>query len=395
MIRLVFVIGALTRGGAERQLTLLVTGIDRNRFAVTVVTLTDGGALRGEIEALDGVAVVSLRKRGRWDIVAPLWRLVRLARAVRPHIVHGYLDATNVVSLLTGKLAGAQVVWGLRASNVHFANYDQRWVWIHRLAGWLSRFADLIVVNSHAGKHHHVSEGFCGKRMLVIPNGFDTEQFRPDEVAGRRMRGTWGIAEDETLIGLVARLDPMKDHDSFLRAASLLLQERRNVRFVCVGDGPAPHRQELLSLAAELGVGDRVIWAGELQDMSAVQNALDIATSASAYGEGFSNAIGEAMACGVPCVVTDVGDSAALVGSTGLVVQPGRPTALVTAWTRLLDMAPDERKALGRAARDRVSNEYSIQQLVARTESALTSLVSRADGNTDLDIRTLTTAISD
>jgi len=378
MIRLLFLIGSLDRGGSERQLTLLVKGLYRTRFAVTVVTLYDGGALRAETEGLEGVRVLSLGKRGHRDVLPPLWRFAQILRRVRPQIVHGYIDGPNVQALLLGKPAGASIVWGLRASNVDFSLYPRRSAWIFRLAAWLSRFADLIVLNSRAGERHYVAQGYCGKRMLVIPNGFDTERFRPDHEAGRRLRKSWGIEADERLVGLVARLDPIKDHPTFLQAAALLSAARPDVRFVCVGDGPPPYLRELRALAEALGLENRLVWAGGLDDMCAVQNALDIATSSSS-SEAFSNAIGEAMACGVPCVVTDVGDSAALVGNTGQVVPPGNPGALRGGWTRLLELPSEDRIALGQAARARITGEYGVRQLVRRTEEALAGLVSPAD----------------
>lgn len=374
MIRLCFLIRSLDRGGAERQLTELIKGLDRSRFAVTVATFYDGGALRPEIESTEGVQVLSLHKKGRWDALPSLWRLAQIIRQVKPQIVHGYLAVANELALM-GRLAGAKVVWGLRASNVDFSRYDWFSAWSFRIAAWLSRFTDLIVVNSHAGKRHHVAQGYCGTRMLVIHNGFDTARFHPDDEAGRRMRRAWGIGAHERLIGLVGRLDPMKDHPTFLRAAVLLARARQDVRFVCVGDGPVSYRRELQALATELGLGERLVWAGALSDMRAVYNALDIATSSSSFGEGFSNVTGEAMACGVPCVVTDVGDSATIVGNSGQIVPPGAPPALLAAWERLLDLPIEDRAALGRAARERIVDEYSLQQLVCKTEAALTTLL--------------------
>src|SRR5215217_4866492 len=377
MNRLLFLIAALNRGGAERQLTLLIKGLDRARFEVTVVTIYDGGELRGEIENLAGVDVLSLHKKDRWDIVPPLWRFAQIVRRVKPQIVHGYLDTANVLALLPGKTVGARVVWGIRASDVDFSLYERRSAWIDRLAAKLSRFADLIVVNSHAGKRHHSAHGYESKRLVVIPNGFDAGQFYPDDGARQRMRSAWGIAEDECLIGLVARLDPIKDHQTFLRAAAMLSGEGCNVRFVCIGDGPASFREELQALARDEGLSDRLLWAGEQKDMRAVNSALDIATSSS-LSEGFSNTIGEAMACGVPCVVTDVGDSAILVGGTGLVVPPKEPAAMSEAWKRLLDMPVAERAELGRAARERITNDYSVERLARRTEQALAGLIAKA-----------------
>lgn len=371
MTRLFFLIRSLDRGGAERQLITLVKHFDPARCSVTVATFYDGGALRPEIENLEGVTVRSLRKQGRWDLLPFFWRLFRLARQVRPDVVHGYLSVANELSLFTGRLVGAKVVWGLRASNVDFSRYDRLSRLSFRLGAWLSRYADLIVANSRAGKEHHISHGYAGGKMIVIPNGIDTDRFKADAVAGREVRRNWAIPASASAIGLVGRLDPMKDHPTFLRAAALLAREREDVFFVCVGDGPPGYRRELELLAVDLGVRDRVLWAGGRDDMSAVYSALDVVTSSSAYGEGFPNVVGEAMACSVPCVVTAVGDSALVVGETGVVVPPRDPEALCTGWRALLALAPEVRMELGHAARQRIEREFSVRQLVTNTRQAL------------------------
>ncbi len=375
VIRVLFLISALNRGGAERQLTLLVRALDRARFAITVVTVYDGGALRGAIEGIEGVEVLSLHKQGRGDYLKPLLRLWRILRQKHPHIVHGCMGSANELALLFGKRIGAKAVWGIRASNIDFSHYDRISAWHFHLSARLSRFADLIIANSFAGRDHHLASGYAGERMIVIPNGFETDRFRPDRHAGNRIREAWRIPPDALLIGLVARIDPMKDHTTFLRAAALLAAKRDDVRFVCVGDGREPYRQSLTALGDELGLGARLVWAGELANMPSVQNALDIATSAANFGEGFSNAIGEAMACGVPCVVTDVGDSALLVGDTGIVVPPGDPAALAAAWSALLDLSPHRQGELGAAARERMIRHYSVEALARSTERAMVRLV--------------------
>jgi glycosyltransferase involved in cell wall biosynthesis len=373
MTRLLFLLRSLDPGGSERQLVQLVKGLDKTRFDVTVVTFYDGGALRPELEAISGVQVVSLRKRGRWDVLPFLWRLWRLASKIRPQIMHGYLDMANILSLLIGKSVSARVVWGLRASIVDFSRYDWAAIWGYRTSARLSRFADLIIVNSHMGKQHNIARGFHSRRMVMVHNGIDTERFRPDPGLGGEMRRRWGIAHGELLIGLVARLDPMKDHPTFLRAASVFAGQHE-ARYVCVGDGADDYKDRMWALADELGLGDRLVWAGAVSEMPAVYNALDIACSSS-YGEGFSNSIGEAMACEVPCVVTGVGDSALIVGGTGEVVPPNDPQALAAALARLAKLPCEERAALGRQARERIVSEYSVAQLARKTEAALLRLL--------------------
>ena len=374
LIKVLFLIRSLNPGGAERQLLALAKGMDSTRFGVTVVTLYDGGSLRAEFDEIKGIAVLSLHKRGRWDVFRPLFRLAQIMRAIRPDIVHGYMNVANELALLFGKPFGAKVIWGLRSSNMDFAQYD----WLPRFAfkagARLSRFADLIIANSQAGLRHHQAHGYATARMRVIPNGFDTTRFRPDRKAGLPMRHAWGCSPQHQVIGLVARLDPMKDHPTFLHAAARLRTTHPEVYFVCVGDGPAAYRAELQALGTALGLADRLVWAGEAADMPAVQNALDIATSASAFGEGFSNALAEAMACGVPCVATDVGDSARIVGSTGIIVPKTNPAELAAAWSKLLSLSDQERQELGNAARSRIVEQYGVQALAQRTADALGEL---------------------
>ncbi len=374
-VRLLFVIRSLDYGGAERQLIALAKGLDKSRFTVSVLTFYDGGGLRAEIEGLDGIQLLSLQKRGRWDWLRCFRKFDRAIRELKPQIVHGYMGAANELGLLVRFRTAARVVWGLRASNLDWSNYDRVSSWSYRAGAWLSRFADLIIVNSYTGKTDNIANGYAGKRMLVIQNGIDTQRFQPNSAARYGTRREWGVGENQVLIGLVARLDPMKDHPSFMRAAALFSRQRDNVRFVCIGNGPAGYKRELQLLAGKLGLCDRLHWTHGQNDMVAVYNALDLATSASSCGEGFSNAIGEAMACGTPCVVTDVGDSARIVGNPEQVVSPGDPQALAAAWQRILDLQPAQRAMLSQASRERIKQEFSLEQLVNKTESALLGLL--------------------
>lgn len=374
MKQLLFLIRSLDRGGAERQLIELAKGLDKARFAVTVCTFYDGGALRPDLERVDGVKVISLHKANRWDLLPFLWRLWKTVRRVKPHIIHGYMGVANELSLLMGRAVGAKVAWGIRASNMDLSQYDWASRCSFRVGGWLSRFTDLMIVNSQAGKEHHVAHGYSGKLMIVIPNGIDIQRFRPDPAARQRVRAEWAIADDQILIGLVGRLDPMKDHPNFLKGAASLAREREETRFVCVGGGAAAYQQELQQFGNKLGLRERLVWAGARDDMPAIYNALDVASSSSSYGEGFPNVIGEAMACGVPCVVTDVGDSAWIVGKAGVVVRPKDAEALARGWKQILAFSASERAKLSILARQRITTNFTREQLMARTQQALLSL---------------------
>lgn len=372
MIRVFFLIRSLEIGGAERQLVGLLRGIDKERFETTVATFYPGGALRPALEEVSGVRVLSLEKRGRWDAVGFGARLARAVRESNPDILHGYMGIANELCLAMGARFRRKVVYGLRASDIDYFRYGWLQGWSFRAGAVLSRYPDCIIVNSRAGQQHYVRNGYDGSRMVVIPNGVDTEVFRPDAVARERVRAEWRILEEEPVVGLVARLDPIKDHSTFLRAAARVLSSIPRVRFVCVGDGPAAYQEQLRSLESSLGLEGRVLWAGARSDMPAVFNAFDVACCCS-ISEGHPNVVGEAMACGVPCVVTDVGDAAWIVGDTGAVVPEADPEALGRELSRLL-LDPNRRGA-GTAARPRIEKEFSMDALVRATERVLSAVV--------------------
>lgn len=343
--------------------------LDPLRFEITVASFYDGGGLRSELERVPGVRVVSLAKRGRWDNLPFLWRLLRELRAARPHVVHGYLSGANELVLLAGRLVGARVVWGLRSS-MQEGGDDWLAAGIFRCGVWLSHFTDLIIANSYAGRQFHIKQRYAGRRIVVIHNGIDTEHFRPRPEAGCALRRAWGVADDATLVGCVGRFDMQKDFPTFLRAAAALASTHPEARFVCVGGGEADYTRELRRLATDLGLDGRLIWAGTYDNMPAVYSSLDLYVSAS-RSEGFSNVIAEAMACGVPCVVTDVGDSAMVVGDTGRVVPAGNVQAVSTAIAAVIDKPQAERASLGRRARERIEQRFSLHSLRGQTEQVL------------------------
>jgi glycosyltransferase involved in cell wall biosynthesis len=370
-VKVVFITRCLEYGGAERQLVLLAKGLlDRGHQPVVVVFYPGGPLQKKLVES--GVPVRPLDKSGRWDVLRFLARLIRVLRQERPDVIHGYLFAENLLAvLLKPLLPSTKIVWGVRNSGWDLSCYDWLFRVCFRLSCWFSKFPDAIIANSYVGRDYHLSLGYPDKTMLVIPNGIDTVRFCPDSEARRRIRSEWGVAEHETLIGIVGRLAPMKDHPTFLRMAALLMRDRKNVRFVCVGDGPLRYRAKLQVLADTLGLTKCVRWIGARHDIPAVYNALDLAVSSSDHGEGIANVVAEAMACGVSCVVTNVGDSAWIVGDTGKVVPTKDPPALKNAIESFLD-GP---KCNPVVVRQRIIDHLSTTQLVVNTERVLSGLL--------------------
>jgi glycosyltransferase involved in cell wall biosynthesis len=374
-IRLVFLIRNLAIGGAERQLVTLAKGLDRSIFEVTVLCLYGGGELTRELTNT-GVSVISLEKSSRWDLARFSLRFVTVLRRLQPDILHSYLTGQNLLTVLAKPAlpAATRVVWGVRDSDVDTRQDD----WLAKSTCWLesrvSRFADLIIFNSNAGRNYHLAAGFHGSRMVVIPNGVDTRRFSPDKASRSRVRLSWRVPEGSLLIGIVGRLNPMKDHQTFLRAAAILAKSRADARFVCIGAGPGGYTYDLKTMAGKLGLGDKVIWPGLiLHDIPAAYNALDICCSSSSFGEGMSNAIAEAMACGVPCVVTDVGDSKLIVGETGILVLPKNPEALSAGWIAMAERLSSPQ--LHHAVRERIESRFSLAALVRKTSKTLLNLL--------------------
>ncbi|MDI6751573.1 MAG: glycosyltransferase [bacterium] len=368
-MKIVFLIRSLNRGGAEGQIITLGQGLCKEGHCVSIFTFYPGGSLEKELQG-EAVKIVSFQKKGRWEIFPFLFRLLRALRREKPDILYSFLVESNIIAvILKPLLSKTKIVWGIRASNVDLARYDWFVRLTFRLQCILSRFADLIIANSKAGADYHIAKSFPKDKVKIIPNGIDTERFSPSPEARKRIRLEWGIREDERLIGLIGRLDPMKDHATFLRAASLLQKERDNVRFVCVGRDTTDYKQEL----QELGLTKQLIWIGERSDMPAVYNALDILCSSS-FGEGLSNVVIEAMSCGVPAVVTDVGDSADIVGDTGIVVPPKEPEALANGLKLMLERLRDD-SLLSEKTRSRISSQFSQEILVQKTSEVLTSLL--------------------
>jgi glycosyltransferase involved in cell wall biosynthesis len=238
---------------------------------------------------------------------------------------------------------------------------------------------DAVVVNSRAGQCFHERIGYRPRRWEHLPNGFDTNEFRPDPEARGRIRAKFGIDDDTIVIGLPARYHPMKDHDTFFDAAAILATMRPEIRFALLGAGIEPANRTLAKAVARRGIADRILLLGERNDMAEMYAAFDIATLSSAFGEGFPNVLGQAMASGLPCVATDSGDAAELLGPTGIVVPPRDPQALAAAWRRLVSLGAEGRRLVGDQARERIIRDYCIGAVVARYEALYSDIVARSE----------------
>ena len=373
--KIVHIINSFEYGGAEVMLSNLLARSDRGRFDPVVVSLIDDLRLADRIVA-SGIPVHVLGMSPGVPDSRAVARLARLLRRERPRIIQTWMDHSNLIGGLASRLAGrAILVWGVHHSN-HVPGVSKRTtLWTVSACALLSRrLPSRIICCSEHARSEYARRGFAAEKLVVIPNGFDTTAFHPDPAARVEVRREIGLGPDVPLIGLVARFDPLKDHLNFLRAAAMLQVRMPEVHFLLCGDHVERGNAALDSAVDSLGVRERCHLLGPRRGITRIQASLDLATSSS-ISEAFPLALGEAMACGVPCVATDVGDSSAIVGETGRVIPPRTPDALAGAWQELLRMAPEARRRLGRAARDRIRQRYDLTTIAGRYEDLYEGLL--------------------
>ena len=368
-MKIVHVITGLDTGGAETSLVRLLSRMDRSRFEPVVITLREGGALRPRVAALD-VPVYSLGlPRGAVD-PRGLLRLRNLLRRERPDIVQSWLYHADLLSGIAGKLAGRPpVVWNIRNGAIKDVGMQKMTQLVAHACGRTSRLlATSIVCCSVSARAIHVGLGYDDARIVLIPNGYDIDAFAPDDRLRQEIRSELNIPESAPLIGIAARFDPIKDHRSFVRAAAIVAGHHPDARFLMCGDNIDALNPQLMEWIRDAGMTDNILLLGRRADMAAIYNGIDILASSS-ITEGFPNTIAEAMACGTPCAVTDVGDAALIVGEHGRVVPPSNPGALAGAIESLIELGADGRRELGRAARERIASQFSLSQTTAQYEA--------------------------
>ncbi|MBN8417866.1 MAG: glycosyltransferase [Verrucomicrobia bacterium] len=349
-MKIAFIIRDLGHGGAQRQLVLLAIGLVKEGHEVSVLHFYEG-PFRAELES-GGVKTICVGKKSRWDLAGFFLRLVKAARSLRPEVLHGYLAESNLMALFLKPFCGfPRVVWGVRDSQTDAHLWGLLGRLSFRLNCLLARFADVIICNSQAGRDYYAARGYPLQKMHVIPNGIDTERFQPQPRTPNK----------ELTFGLVGRMNPMKDHATFLHAAAL----DPHARFLIVGSGDAAYEQQMRNLATRLGLTNRLTWMPAQNNMPAVYAKFDCLVNSSAFGEGFSNVIGEAMACGVPCIASNVGDSAWIIGDKTQVFPVGDHAALAQC---MLSFHPHN-------PRQRIVDEFSVAKLIERTSRLLSKKV--------------------
>jgi len=364
MRRIAFVITGLGAGGAQTMLLKVLSRIDRERFAPRVISLTGFDEQAELFESL-GIPVHCLGMRRGAVSPKSIWALRDLLAEERPHLVQTWMYHADLLGGIAAKLAGRlPVIWNIRHSNLEMRSNKLTTVLTARVCARLSRtIPERVICCAEEAKATHVRIGYAPERVRVIPNGFEVERFAPDPDARDSVAREFELPAEAFLIGLVARYDRQKDHGNFIAAAREFSQKRDSAYFLLCGDGITWENDELAGAIRRAGIAQRFRLLGRRNDIPRLTAALDLA-ALSSCGEGFPNAVGEAMACGVPCVVTDVGDSARIVGETGVVVPPRDASALCRGWLQVATMSTTSRLQLGAAARRRVLTHYALDAVV-------------------------------
>ena len=368
-MKILHIIPGLPTGGAEMMLYKLLSVTDRNIFDPMVISLTDYGSLGKDIKPLD-IPVYKIDMNAGCPKPWEVWRFIKLIRKIMPELIQGWMYHGNLAALLAKWVLPNHVplLWNIRHTPDDLKKEKRTTARVISLGARLSSRPDRIIYNSNVSAQKHESMGYSDKHKQIIPNGFNCEQFKPFNNAHLQLRRLLGLKEDTLLIGLIARYHIMKDHVTFLHSAGRLIMMYPNVHFILVGYGVDKTNHLLIKIIENLGLIGKVHLLGERADIAEITAGLDIASSSSSWGESFSNTIGEAMACGVPCVVTDVGDSGWIVGDTGIVIKPRDEKALTKAWVTLIELGSEGREQLGRSARQRVIEHFSINIVVKQYE---------------------------
>ncbi|HEX8130266.1 MAG TPA: glycosyltransferase [Pyrinomonadaceae bacterium] len=377
------VINDLSVGGAEMMLFKLLSGVDARRSTQAVISLGRRSKLDARIESLN-IPVFNMDiKLGHLPTPRQVWRLLTTVRRLRPDLIQGWMYhgslAAHLCAFTTAR--GTPDLWTIHSCNYDLTLEKRLTAAIIRLCGWLSERPAKIIYVSEASRLQHEAMGYCREKSQVITNGVDTSQFAPSAQARAAVRAELGMRDDQFLIGLVGRFHPMKDHINFLRAASLLSEDAHAARFLLAGREVDNGNQTVRRLLGRWNLEGRVHLLGERADTHNLIAALDVCSLSSSHGESFPLVVGEAMACGVPCVVTDVGDAAKLVGTTGFVVPPRNPEALAHAWRELIRLGPSGRAQLGEAARERIRENFLLAPVIAQYEALWEKICAEANNS--------------
>lgn len=374
MKKILHIITGLDVGGAEFTLLQLLSNIDKERFDCYVINLTDHKALIPQFHA-QGIRVYNFDFQIKLGSLFQLLNLVRLIHKINPDLVHTWMYHADLIGGIASRLAGVRrLLWGIHHSNLDVDKNSRVTLYIVRICAWLSGVLPTrISVCSRVALDSHLHFGYRNPidHYAVIPNGFNLALFKPDAIARRNIRSELEIPDDAVLFGMMARYHPQKDHPGFLQAALNIIARFPNVYFVLCGTGVDENNSVLQKYLSGTEWRQRIFLLGYRSDVSQIYAALDVHMLCS-HGEAFPNVLGEAMASGVPCIAAEVGDCREIIGDTGLIYPAGNVPEIIAC---MLKMLVSDRSELGRRARQRIDEHYTLDKMVDRYQSLYDKLI--------------------
>jgi glycosyltransferase involved in cell wall biosynthesis len=357
---LLVIVSGLRKAGAELMLFRMLKHLDRNHFNINVISLTSEGGVGMMLTSL-GIRVHALHIDGFINLIFGFARLIRLIRKICPDVVQTWMYHADMLGGLAARIAGiSNIAWSIRNSSLSLDTTKISTYAAAKICSIFSSWLPKIIINcSESARDSHVSFGYSAEKMVVVPNGFELDRFIPVNGARNAIRSELCLSSERQIVGLIGRYHPIKNHAGFIKAALKISSINPNVNFLLTGEGVDISNSELLQLIHSANLLERFHLLGQRSDMPLIMSSLDVLVSAS-LGEAFPNVIGEAMACGIPCVATDVGDTAYIIGDTGKVVPVNDSESLADSVLEILSLKQEDRILLGMKTRERITEYFDI-----------------------------------
>ena len=365
MKKIIYIITGLNVGGAEIVLLRLLMKINKKEYDPLVITLGEKGIMGERIEKL-GINVYCLRIHSFINLLPGLIKLVNKINIFNPQIIHTFMiHSAFFVGIIAKLLNKPTIIWNIFSTDLSLQSNKYKTRLIIKMCAYLSKIIpNRIIVDSNASYASHKKAGYSWEKMEIIHNGVDTNEFSPNTIKRSEYRKQY-FKENELVIGLIARYHPVKGHDIFIKAVSILRREVSNVKFLLNGSNIEISNSKLMKMISKEGIQDFIHISDSKLEVTNILLACDILVSSSKF-ESFPNIICEAMACSIPCVVTNVGDCAEIVGETGIIVSANDADELSSAIMGLINMPLKDRKKLGANARLRIKNNFSLSLMMEK-----------------------------